>query len=207
MHHAFLDAYADRNTPLNTLSAGVKLISWVVMVVALVVCPAEYGIPAFAVLVALLWGLARLPLGMAVHRLLHLAPFLGVIALSALFRENGGILFLTLTAKAALAVLLTLIVISTTRFTRILEALKQLRVPGLLVDLLSFMYRYSFLLEDQFLRAGRAFDSRRAGTVPPLLRVRVLSHILGAVFIRTYERAERVYLAMCARGYTHGDGH
>src|SRR5512135_727626 len=104
MHHAFMDSYADRDTPIHAMDAGVKLISWAVMVVALVMCPARYAVPAFALLTGLLWVLARLPLRMALHRLLHLAPFLGVIALSALFRENGGLLFLALTAKAALAV-------------------------------------------------------------------------------------------------------
>ena len=126
------------------------------MSVALVLCPAWYGIPAIGAATALLWGLARLPLRLAAKRLMQLAPFLVVIALSALFRKDGGILFLALTAKAVLAVLLTLILISTTRFVRILEALRQLHVPVLLVDLLSFMYRYTFVLEDQVLRARRA---------------------------------------------------
>jgi cobalt/nickel transport system permease protein len=206
MHHAFMDSYADHRSPVHSMDATVKLIAWAILVVALVVCPAPYALPTFAVLAGLLWGLARLPLGMAVHRLLHLAPFLGVIALSALFRGNGGLLFLALTAKAALAVLLTLVLISTTRFTRILEALKRLRVPGLLVSLLSFMYRYTFVLEDQFLRARRAAEARSVRPARWKMRLKVLSHILGAVLIRTYERAERIYLAMCARGYRHENG-
>ena len=203
MHHAFLDAYADLNSPMTAISARIKLIFWAGMSVALVMCPARYGIPVFAVITALLWGLARLPLRLGARRLLQLAPFLGVIALSALFRKDGMHLFLILTAKAALAVLLTLILISTTRFVRILEALRQLHVPALLVDLLSFMYRYTFVLEDQFLRARRAAEARSSRPVPWRIRLQVFSHILGAVLIRTYERAERVYLAMCARGYRH----
>ena len=155
------------------------------MSVALVLCPAWYGIPAIGAATALLWGLARLPLRLAAKRLMQLAPFLVVIALSALFRKDGGIL------------------ISTTRFVRILEALRQLHVPVLLVDLLSFMYRYTFVLEDQVLRARRAAEARSSRPVPWRMRWRVFSHILGAVLIRTYERAERVYLAMCARGYHH----
>jgi cobalt/nickel transport system permease protein len=203
MHHAFLDAYADRISPVTALGARIKLLCWAGMSVALVLCPARYGIPVAALITAVLWGLARLPLRLAAKRLMQLAPFLLVIALSALFRKDGGVLFLVLTAKAALAVLLTLILISTTRFVRILEALRQLRVPALLVDLLSFMYRYTFVLEDQVLRARRASEARSARPVPWRMRWRVFSHILGAVLIRTYERAERVYLAMCARGYHH----
>jgi cobalt/nickel transport system permease protein len=83
----------------------------------------------------------------------------------------------------------------------LLEALRQLKVPKLFIQLLSFMYRYSFLLEDQLLRCRRAYDSRNINGKNNFRKARIFSNILGTVFIRTYERAERLYLAMCARGY------
>jgi len=68
------------------------------------------------------------------------------------------------------------------------------------LSLLSFMYRYLFLLEDQLLRTKRAFESRNINK-NGFKNIRALSNVLGTLFIRTYERAERIYMAMCARGY------
>jgi cobalt/nickel transport system permease protein len=62
------------------------------------------------------------------------------------------------------------------------------------------MYRYLFLLEDQLLRTKRAFESRNINK-NGFKNIRALSNVLGTLFIRTYERAERIYMAMCARGY------
>jgi cobalt/nickel transport system permease protein len=62
------------------------------------------------------------------------------------------------------------------------------------------MYRYLFLLEDQLLRTKRAFESRNINKNSFKI-ISALSNVLGTLFIRTYERAERVYMAMCARGY------
>jgi len=89
---------------------------------------------------------------------------------------------------------------------QLLEALNQLRVPSLFVRILSFMYRYSFLLEDEFLRKRRAYESRRAGNSNNFRKARIFSNIIGTVFVHTYERAERIYLAMCARGYIGEEG-
>jgi cobalt/nickel transport system permease protein len=100
-----------------------------------------------------------------------------------------------------LAIVLILVASSTTKLSHLLETLKQFKVPNIFINLLSFMYRYSFLLEDEFLRTSRAYQSRDINNKNNFRKVKILSNILGTLFIRTYERAERVYLAMCSRGY------
>jgi cobalt/nickel transport system permease protein len=145
--------------------------------------------------------MSKVPLNFIIKRLLEVLPFVAIIALSILFKQEGGMIFTGCCIKASIAVLLILLISATTKFNELLEALRRLHFPKLLIDLLSFMYRYSFLLEDQFLMARRAYQSRNAGAGNHFAAVQVLGNVVGSVFIRTYERAERVYLAMCARGY------
>jgi cobalt/nickel transport system permease protein len=89
---------------------------------------------------------------------------------------------------------------STTRFDALLKGLEKLGVPSLFIMLLSFMYRYVFVLTDEAMRMQRARDSRYCG-VAPKGRIKVLANIIGTLFIRTYERGEQVYKSMAGRGF------
>lgn len=203
MRHAFIDTYADLNTPLHKLNAKVKVIFLFIFLLLIIFSPIRY------IALFLLYGLAvivliylsKVPISFIFKRVIEIAPFIIIISVSSLFKKQGYILFLNCLTKAILAIVLILIVSSTTKFNHLLEALRQLKIPQLFIHLLSFMYRYSFLLEDQFLRASRAYESRNINNKNNFKKVKILSNILGTIFIRTYERAERLYLAMCARGY------
>jgi cobalt/nickel transport system permease protein len=102
-----------------------------------------------------------------------------------------------------MAILLT----ATTPFPDILHALRHLRVPGILVSIIAFMYRYLFVLVDEVARLLRARTARSArlpgqksgGTVS--WRAAVAGHMAGQLFVRSLERSDRVYQAMVARGY------
>jgi cobalt/nickel transport system permease protein len=202
MRHAFIDIYADLNTPLHKLGAKTKIVFWVAFLLLIILSPGRRIILVYGALVTLLAYLSKVPVKFIFKKLAEVMPFVIVVALAALFKKNGIALFLNCAVKAALAIILTLVIFSTTKFTLFLEALKQLKVPGLFISILSFMYRYSFLLEDQLLRAKRAYESRSVNGKNNFGKVRILCNILGIIFIRVYERAERVHLAMCARGYT-----
>jgi cobalt/nickel transport system permease protein len=85
--------------------------------------------------------------------------------------------------------------------------MRTLGLPRLLVATVSFMYRYLFVIGEEALRLMRARDSRSArlpgqkGGDSLGWRAKVLGHMVGSLFLRTYERSERVYAAMLARGY------
>lgn len=203
MHHSFIDTYADLDTPLHRIDARKKIIILIAFLLVIILTPARYT-AAFLLYGIVIVGLiytSRAPLKFIFKRVIEIMPFIIVISISTLFGKQGYALFFSCVIKATMAMLLVLIVSSTTKFTQLLEALRRLRMPKLFVDLLSFMYRYSFLLEDQFLRTKCAYMSRNVNNKNDFRKVRVLSNILGGIFIHTYERAERVYLAMCARGY------
>ncbi|MCM8781790.1 MAG: cobalt ECF transporter T component CbiQ [Candidatus Omnitrophica bacterium] len=203
MHHAFIDTYADLDTPLHKIDARLKVILLVGFLLLIVLSPLKYILLFLLYIlgvIALIY-LSKVPVKFIFKRVIEIIPFIVVIAFSVLFREKGYILFLSCALKAILAMLLVLVILSTTKFTQLLGALRQLKTPKLVINLLSFMYRYLFLLEDQFLTTQSAYESRNINNRNDFIKVKVLSNILGTLFIRTYERAEKVYLAMCARGY------
>ena len=114
--------------------------------------------------------------------------------------------FLSVLLKSWVSVTAAALLTATTPFTRILEAAAWLRVPRVLIAIVSFMYRYVFVLVDQAQRLLRARAARSAslgprsgGSIP--WRARVAGGMAGSLFIRTYDRSERIYMAMLARGY------
>ena len=67
---------------------------------------------------------------------------------------------------------------------------------------ISFMYRYLFVLVDEAMRLQTARDARSVGAGRTLFwRAKVLGGMIGCLFIRSYERSERIYAAMLSRGY------
>ncbi len=114
--------------------------------------------------------------------------------------QSGLISAWTLLAKATLGVLAGLTLAATTEPHDIVRGLQRLRLPMLLVQILAFMIRYLDVITDDLRRQtialrSRGFDPRSPRHWP------VLAKSAGALFIRSYERGERVHLAMLSRGY------
>ncbi len=115
--------------------------------------------------------------------------------------EEGLATFATVTAKAALGTLSAVLLGATTSFPDLLHALERLRVPRLPVLVAAFMYRYLFVIADET-RRMRAALTARAYRPRHLGHAGALGRLATALFLRSHERGERVYLAMLARGYT-----
>lgn len=114
--------------------------------------------------------------------------------------EQGLETFALVTVKAAIGALSAVLLGATTSFPDILHGLERLRTPRLLTVIAAFMYRYVFVIVDEARRmraalAARAYRPRHLG------QVAALGRLVTALFLRSYERGERVYLAMLARGY------
>jgi cobalt/nickel transport system permease protein len=121
---------------------------------------------------------------------------------------------LTILLKSWLSVSAAVVLTATTPAADLLRALRGLHVPRLIVTTVSFMYRYIFVIGEEAQRLMRARDSRSAvlgegsgGSIRPdgrasaRWRARVLGNMVGSLFLRSYERAERIYDAMRSRGY------
>lgn len=112
----------------------------------------------------------------------------------------------TIVLKSWLSVQVALLLAYTTPFPVLIEALRSLRLPAIMVGIISFMYRYLAVLGDEAGRMNRARSARSAvvagrGGGRLAWRARVTGSMVGSLFIRSYERSERVYAAMQARGF------
>jgi cobalt/nickel transport system permease protein len=114
--------------------------------------------------------------------------------------------FSTIALKSWVSVQAALLLAFTTPFHDLADALRQLRLPRIMVAIVSFMYRYLAVLGDEAGRMNRAraarsasLDGRPGGSLR--WRASVTGRMVGSLFLRAYERGERVYAAMQARGF------
>jgi cobalt/nickel transport system permease protein len=141
--------------------------------------------------------------------------FIGVVLLGTLFREGGEVLWswgvlrittegLTVLGSVTIKALLSLVTLNvltlSTSVPALLNGLTTLRVPPILVATLASMYRYINVLIKEFQAMRKAAVSRNLTGKTGWQRL-VIGNMMGSLFIRTYERGERIYQAMLARGY------
>jgi cobalt/nickel transport system permease protein len=203
MRADLIDRYSYGDSPIHRLPAAAKLAAALAMVIVTVILPPAHWL-AYAGLGLLLVALAavsRIPARFIARRLLTLEPLALGIAGLAIFQPHGGTIFATMVAKTTLCLFTMILLSNTTPFSDLLEVLKRARVPAILVSILALMYRYLFVLADEAQRMRRARASRtfRSGR---WWTWRALATVIGQLFVRSTERAERIYAAMTARGWT-----
>jgi cobalt/nickel transport system permease protein len=143
--------------------------------------------------------LSGVPLPFIFRRSLIVIPFVLFVALISV--AQGPIVILTILIKSWLCILSMIVLASTTRFPELLKAFESLRLPRVIVMLMSFMYRYIFVVVDEIMRMKKARDSRSFGG-NRRWHIRTAGSMIGALFLRTYERGERIYISMASRGFT-----
>lgn len=202
MRHDFLDRWSRLESPIHRAPAALKLGATLAVAVASVVTP----LGRWPVLLAIAVGLAlaalasRIPPGFLLGRLVLLEPLAAGVALLAVLQPNGLGIALAIVVRSTLCLSAAILLTSTTPFAALLETLRALRLPSLLLTVLALLYRYLFVLVDeaermQRARAGRTFGRGRR------LAWASLATLVGQLFVRSTERAERIYAAMCARGW------
>ncbi len=173
----------------------------------------------FFMLIAALLAASRIPPPYVLKRSLVVLPFALMVGVFLPFFGGGSpvwsadignwhitvtreglTLFGGMLAKSWLSVLALILLAATTTVTSLLKGLEQLRAPSIMVMLLSFMYRYLFVISDEAERLSMARNSRSFGG-GVRLHARTLGYMAGTLFLRSYERGERIYGAMLARGF------
>jgi cobalt/nickel transport system permease protein len=204
------------HSPVHHLPAHVKLLALLAFVLTVVLTP-RTAFPAYAVyllLVLVAQRASRVPFGYFAKRMVVEVPFL-VFALLMPFvatgprvdvgplrlSEQGLVGAWALLAKGTLGVMASLVLATTTEPRHVVAGLERLHLPGQLVQIMGFMVRYLEVVTAEVSRMKVARESRgfRARSVRAWP---VLATTAGALFIRSYERGERVHLAMLSRGYT-----
>jgi cobalt/nickel transport system permease protein len=208
--------YLPGSSPVHRLPAEVKIVAAFLVVLCVVATPREaFGVfGGFLLLLASIWSVARIPLGWIARRALIETPF---VALAVLLPITGGAphvdwLGLTLSepgllgawnilVKGTLGVLTSLTLAATTPLRDILVGLQRLHAPALVVTIATLMLRYVDVIAGEARRMRLARISR--GHDPRLLtQAGATARGVGALFVRSYERGERVHLAMLSRGWT-----
>lgn len=190
-----------RLDPRGKLAALLALV-----LTAVLLPPADAGKVGLLALFALGWVLAaRVSARWLAGRALLLLPFLGLTALSlpGLRDSAQGLSFLGLVyLRAATSLLATAAFLATTSEAEVLAAMRAFRLPRALAETLAFALRYMRVLVEEGGRMLQARAARGAGAGTLALRAGGTGGIVGTLFLRSLERADRVSLAMAARGYS-----
>lgn len=200
---------------IHTLAPHLKLVGLFGFVCAVALTPrtAVFAFLIDAIAVAVVARKAHIPWRTLASRLTVVVPFLTVAAFLPFISEGDRIDFLGLSVsadglwaawntaiKALLGATAGVILVATTPIPFILTGLSRLRIPALFVSIISFMFRYLDLVMDELTRMRRAMVAR--GHDPRWLwQARPIAASAGALFVRTFERGERVHDAMLARGF------
>ncbi len=211
----------DSHSILSRLDARAKLIAGCAVLLICVSTPAPHfsAFAAYFLVLGTAYALAGVSARVPARRLLVVLPMVLLCAAFIPFLHPGtvsggyslgvgglqvsrsGLLVLwNIAAKAALGVGLITLLTEATPFPLLLRALSQLHCPRVFLLLLGFCHRFLFVLRDEAQRMKRAADAR-GFQGHWLWHAPVVGRMIGTLFLRGYERGERVCLAMAARGF------
>lgn len=221
MNFAIADGYEDKDSIIHRLDPRTKIACLILFIFIVTLTP-PLRILEFCIYAALLLSLiliSRLSILKIMKRAFVIIPFVLLVAVFLPFLKHGNVIYslnlhvlnLSVTdsgvialwnsfIKSLLSVTSMIILTSTTSFPEIMHGLQKLRIPKIIVMLISFMYRYLFVLLNEVKTLQNSWHSRYFGG-KFLRQITIMGTILGSLFIRTYEKSERIFLAMSARGY------
>ena len=227
MHSDAFDRYHHGHSLIHHLDPRIKVVVTIAFIISNAFLPDGAWI-AFALAWAFVLfanALSGLGIGFTFRRSFIALPF-ALAAITVLFSIPGepvasfrfmmgdltitdaGLLrFVSIVIRSWLSVQMAILLVAATEFPKIVHALNHLRIPTIITVIISFLYRYLFVLADEVLRLLRARQARSAaaaGKSPGgnvLWRARIAGHMAGQLFLRSYERSDRIYNAMLSRGY------
>jgi len=229
MHVHFLDPYRSRNSPIHRLNPRIKLVLTVVFILTNTLIPTGAW-PVYILLFALIFSvelISELGISFVLKRSSLAIPFV-LAALPLILTVPGKTLFIlpvgswtihasypglerfiSIAIKSWLSIQAAIVLAASTSFPELLVAMRALRVPRLLVSIFGLMWRYLFVLVDEATRLMRARLARSGQSEIPgaktggsiLWRARVVGGMAGNLFLRAFERSDRIYMAMVSRGY------
>ncbi len=232
MHFDAFDRYHDTDSFVHRLDPRVKVVVTVAFILSNALLPDGAWIAFGLSWLFLLFAnrFSNLGIGFTLKRSFVALPF-ALVAVTVLFSmpgkplasfhflfwdltitDVGFLRFVSILVRSWLSVQMAVLLVATARFPDIIHALEHLRVPLILTTIIAFLYRYLFVLADEVFRLMRAREARSAafagaasGHRPgrsPVWQAKIAGHMAGQLFLRSYERSDRVYNAMLARGYS-----
>ncbi|MCD6425421.1 MAG: cobalt ECF transporter T component CbiQ [Anaerolineales bacterium] len=227
MHVDVFDQYHFTPSRVHDLDPRVKVLITVLFILSNALLP-DGSWPAFALAWLLLLvanDQSGLGLGFTFKRSVVALPFT-LVAVSAIFSPQGSplavwdlgfitliptdlglIRFFSIVVRSWLSVQIAILLVATTQFPDLLHALEHLRLPRTLTTIIAFLFRYLFVLTNEVFRILRAREARSAG-LPGVKgggklswQIKTTGSMVGQLFLRSYERSDRIYQSMISRGY------
>ena len=219
MHHAYIDKFAYQDSPVHRLDSRIKLVVLIIFTALVISVPryslsilACYAVGPFAMLI-----IGGIPIRFALKHVMIVSPFILVLAFSCVFygrapvvvefgpftvhTTTGWLQCFNILSKFVVTMLALIALVSTTRFAELLKGLEKLRVPKLLVVQLGFLYRYIFVLIDSAHHILRARAGRKLRYLGAKAELKTAGSMVGSLLIRSINTAERISMAMQARGF------
>lgn len=225
MHFDAVDRYHEKESFIHRLDPRVKVLVTVIYIVSNALLPDKAWLAYLVAWLFLIFAnqLSQLGIVYTFKRSFIALPF-ALIAITVLFSVQGnplvkitetliitdaGVLrFISILIRSWLSVQMAILLVATTRFPDLIHALEHLRVPAILTTIIAFLYRYLFVLIDEVHRMLRARESRSGAVAGSrsgggvLWRAKIAGNMAGQLFLRSYERSDRIYNAMLSRGYS-----
>jgi cobalt ECF transporter T component CbiQ len=204
---------------LQALRPEIKLAVWLIAIIAAIAAHSLLFIACLLALAAVFGVASRISLGLLCSFVwLPVLGFSGVLAVPAVFLTPGRELlrlplinwqvtqqgltsFGYLLLRSETTATCTMLLVFSTPLPKLLRALHNLRVPGVVVTLVAMTYRYIFLLLRMSLEM---FQSRRSRLVTNLTgseRRKLVASTAGVLVTKSYALSQDVYDAMRSRGY------
>ncbi|MFB3924629.1 MAG: cobalt ECF transporter T component CbiQ [Syntrophales bacterium] len=222
MKHSFIDGYSHIESPLKRLDPRIKIAAFSALIVSIILAGPgallSYGL--FALVIFILVLVSRIPPLFFIKRAALILPFVLLTAIfipflkagepclvlaygpfQATATREGFVMFRSILLKGFLSIVCLTLLTAATPFADLLKALEKLKFPSLMIMLLSFMYRYIFIIHDEILKMKQAREARMISGSTWRFRLKAVANMTGVLFIRSFERAESVHLAMCSRGF------
>ena len=208
MHHVEVEAWSRRASPLHRRDARCKLVALTAFLVAVSTTPvaADAGrvsisYAAYASLLVFAAAASKVPVAGLIRRAALVLPFSATFALITWWSGDPR-RALAIAEKSFLSGFGALLLIATTPLVQLLAALEWLRVPRLLILVTQFVYRYLFVISEQAQHMRLAALSRDSSRAPVRRRFDAAAGALSVLFARSWERADKIYQAMLARGFS-----
>jgi cobalt/nickel transport system permease protein len=209
-----LDLLAEGDSSIHALDARVKVLATLVFIVS-VVSFGRYELARlmpFFIFPAAMLALSGLPPLYLARKVALISPFVLMVGIfnpvfdrAVLYQighlgiSGGWISLASLMIRSLLTVGTAFILVGTTGFTTVCQALERLGIPQLFAVQLLFLHRYIFVLAEETDRASRARELRSCGNRG--LGVASFGSLAGHLLLRTWQRAERIHTAMLSRGF------
>ena len=212
-----LDRYAKLNSPVHRWEQRSKLVALMALIFAFAFVDQVILVPFMMVVTVLLYLASKLPLTFLLTRLRYPGLFIAVVILLVPFAAGETVLLqlgpfalkqegleaVLLIATRFLCILtITLVLFGTAPLMTSIKAMRSLRLPDVIVDMMLLAYRYLEEFGDTRTTMQRAMQVRGfKGDRFSFRTVNVLAGLAGSLLVRSYNRSERVYQAMRLRGY------